>query len=170
MNNLKRKYSSRGQNEMVGFGLIIVLVAVVFIVFLSVYIRKPQETIVDYEANSFVQSLLQYTTVCEDGEFENLTVQRLISQCKEGDTCYSSGMDPCLVLNDTIKKAVRESWRVGPENYIKGYSFTINVSNGDSNEQLVNIKEGITTRNYRISLQDFGKGWDYTVILFKAYT
>ncbi len=170
MKPIKKKNNSRGQNEMVGFGLIIVLVAVVFIVFLSIYIRKPSETIVDHEANSFVQSLLQYTTVCEEGDFENLTVQRLISHCKDKDICYSNGMDPCIVLNNTIKDLVRESWRVGPENYIKGYSFTINVSDGNSNEQLVNIKEGVTTRNYRLSLQDFGKGWDYTVILFKAYT
>lgn len=170
MRDITRKYSLRGQNEMVGFGLIVVLVAVIFIVFLSIYIRKPSETIVDHEANSFVQSLLQYTTICEDGEFENLTVQRLISHCKDRDTCYSSGMDPCIVLNDTVKDLVRKSWDVGPENYIKGYSLTINVSDGDTNEQLVNLQEGIVTRNYRLSLQNFGKGWDYTVILFKAYT
>ena len=55
-----------GQDEMVGFGLIIILVAIIFIVFISIYIRKPTEKVNDYEANSFIQSVLQYTTNCEE--------------------------------------------------------------------------------------------------------
>ena len=67
------------QEEMVGFGLIIVLVAIIFIVFIAIYLKKPVEVTEDYEIGSFIQSTLQYTTICEDNN-GNVTVQDLIKK------------------------------------------------------------------------------------------
>lgn len=61
---------------MVGFGLIIVIVAIIFIVLISLYIKKPTEELSDYEIDSFIQSALQYTTTCEDAS-GNQTLQKL---------------------------------------------------------------------------------------------
>ena len=165
--------NKKAQEEMVGFALIIVLVAVIFIVFIASYIKKSPEITEDYKANSFVQALLQYTTNCEEENLNNLTVQKLIFKCHEGNPCYYrtinsyKPLDSCKVLNDTIKNIIKESWKVGPKNPVKGYSFIINVS---ETEQLLNLVGGVVTNNYRGGEQDFGKGGEYIIILFNVYS
>jgi hypothetical protein len=164
--------STKGQDEMVGFALIIIIVAIVFIVFISVYMRKTPEKTVDYEANSFVQAALQYTTTCEEANMENLTIQRLIFKCQEKEPCAYKEMDPCKILNDTLKEMIKESWNVGPNNPIKGYHLAINLSEdgGRTEKIFLNITEGVVTRNYKGAEQDFGKGSEYMVILFDVYS
>jgi hypothetical protein len=165
---------SRGQDEMVGFALIIIMVAVIFIVLVSVYIRKPQEKTVDFQANSFLQALLQYTTTCQEENYENLTIQELLSKCESGNPCYYRNMDPCIILNSTIRGVIDASWKTGVTSPIKGYSFTINISkDGKSEEEILNIREGVVTNNYRGGEQDLppNRGsWEYAVILFDVYT
>ena len=54
---------NKGQEEMVGFAIILVIVAIIFIVLLAFYLRGSQaERIKSPEANSFLQAVLQYTT------------------------------------------------------------------------------------------------------------
>jgi len=156
-----------GQEEMVGFALIIILVAIIFLVFLSVYVKKPQSEDIDNpEANSFVQSFLQYTTTCEEENMNNLSVQRLISRCQEKKMC-SYDKEPCKILNDTIKNIINESWKVGPTNYVKGYSLIINV--GD--KQFLNVTKGVVTNNYKTGQQDIpNPKEESTLVLFYAYT
>jgi hypothetical protein len=160
-----------GQEEMVGFGLILILVAIIFIVFIALYIRKPTEKVNDYETNSFIQSVLQYTTTCEESNLENLTVQEVIFKCQQNDPCDYRNMDPCSILNTTLKGIIRESWEVNPKSPVKGYNLAINVSDdgGETEVRLLNLKEGVVTNNYRGSEQDFGKSGDYISILFQVY-
>ena len=163
----------RGQEEMVGFALILILVAVIFIVFISVYIKRPVERVNDAEVNSFVQALMQYTTQCQEENLENLTVQKLIGKCQDRNPCYYKGMDPCVLLNNTIKDITKESWNVKPGSPIKGYSFTINISKGEDlpQERFLNITGGVVTNNYRTGFQPFGNiNGDNIIILFNAYS
>ena len=156
-----------GQEEMVGFALIIILVSIILIVLLAVYIKKPShsENIKNPEVNSFVQSFLQYTTLCEQNS-ENITIQSLISKCQKKETC-SNNIDTCKVLNDTLNSLVKESWNVGPENPVKGYNLIISVSE----KQFLNLTDGVVTNNYKTGLQDFSTpDGKYTLILFNAYS
>lgn len=162
-----------GQEEMVGFGLIIVLVAIIFIVFIAIYLKKPVEVTEDYEMGSFIQATLQYTTICEDDK-GNVTLQDLIKKCKDNDLCSYRNMNPCQILNNTINGILRESWETSSNGVIKGYSFVINISEdrGENWETLVKVDKGVVTNNYRGSIQDFGKsiGGGYnTAISFKVY-
>jgi len=158
-------FGKKAQEEMVGFALILIIVAVIFIVLLASYIKKPQsEGIGSSEANSFVQSFLQYTTSCEQNS-ENITVQRLIFKCQEKEIC-SYNLDPCKVLNDTLKGIIKESWNVGEKNPVKGYSLII----FSEKQQILNLSEGVVTNNYKGSEQDFGKGDEFIIILFNAYS
>jgi hypothetical protein len=171
----ENKRLRKAQDEMVGFALIVIIIAVVFIVIVSVYIRKPQEKTQDYEVNSFVQALLQYTTTCEEENNENLTIQELLNKCQEGNPCYYNEIihresNPCKILNDTIKEVVKASWETG----IKGYWFNITISkDGETEEQILNIKEGVVTKNYRTGGQDLppkAGSWEYAIILFDVYS
>ncbi|MBU4116158.1 MAG: hypothetical protein KKG94_00235, partial [Nanoarchaeota archaeon] len=73
----------RSQEEIVGFALIIIIVAVILLIFLGFYLRAPQKEIIEsYEIESFIQSFLQYTSDCESN-LEFLPVKNLIFACYE---------------------------------------------------------------------------------------
>lgn len=170
----RRTYNKnkKGQEEMVGFALILILVAIIFVVFISIYIKKPVEKITDYEVNSFVQAILQYTTQCEEESGENLSIQKLISLCQDGNPCYYRSMKSCDMLNSTIKAIVEESWNIKPGSPIKGYSFIINISRGGDlpEERFLNITKGVVTNNYRTGFQPFGNiNGENVIITFNAY-
>jgi len=161
-----KKKSTKAQEEIVGFALILILVAIILVVFLAAYIKKPQtENVGSPEVNSFVQSFLQYTTTCEEPNLENTTIQGLIFKCQKKEKC-SYNKDSCKILNDTLKGIISESWRVGPTNPVKGYSLIIDVSE----KPFLNLTSGVVTNNYKGSEQDFGKGDEFITILFNAYS
>ncbi len=165
----------RGQEEMVGFGLIIILVAVVMIVFLAIYVRKPTEIVQNYEATSYIQSLLQVTTRCQGGDMINLSIQELIYMCEIGGTCEKGPSDSCRELEREIKYITKESWKPGNKNPVQGYTFLINVSYaGQDEQQLLSVSEGMYGRanqSRKGSVQEFGEpNGDKTLILFTVYS
>jgi hypothetical protein len=162
--------NKRAQEEMVGFALILIIVAIIFLVLLSSYIRKPQaDTGGNIEVNSFVQALMQYTTNCEQNS-ENLTVQKLITKCQNKEVC-DNRKTACLALNDSLKSIIKESWQVGDKRPVKGYS--LRLINKD-NKQILNLTEGVVTNNYRGTSQDnpptSGDRDELVTILFTAYS
>jgi hypothetical protein len=155
-----------GQEEMVGFALIIVVVTVILIALLAFYIKKPDSTSSagNPQVNSFIQSFLQYTTTCEQSS-ENITLQSLIFKCQDKEICLN-GASTCKALNDTLKGIIQESWKVGPTYPVKGYNLIIMSTKG----QVLNLTGGVVTNNYKGSEQDFGKGEEFITILFNAYS
>src|SRR3990172_5266688 len=103
----------QGQEEMVGFALIIIIVAIILLIFLSFSLRSPQKQSVEsYEAESFVQTFLQYTTECENN-VEKLPVQKLIVSCMNKEQCLD-GKDSCDALNSELGGILNESWNLNP--------------------------------------------------------
>ena len=93
----------RAQEEMVGFALIIILVAVIFLVFLGFSLRNQEKKNVEsYEVESFLQSLLQYTTKCENN-VERLSVRKLISSCYAKEKCLDE-KNSCDVLKSDLTR------------------------------------------------------------------
>jgi len=73
---IKNKHS---QEEMVGFAIIIIVVAVILLVFLSIYLLKPSKTnLENYEIKSFINSFLEYTTSCENARSGYLPVRDVV--------------------------------------------------------------------------------------------
>ena len=151
---------------MVGFALIIIIVAIIFIVLLVSYIKNSSqsENLANQEANSFIQASLQCTTLCEQN-LKNITLQELIFACQKEESC-AYGMNSCNVLNNTIKGLITKSWNVGVNNSIKGYSLLI----FSEEEQILNITSGVVTNNYKGAEQDFAKDNKLVTILFNAYS
>jgi hypothetical protein len=151
----------KGQEEMVGFVIIIIIVSVVLLVLLGFLLRSPDKgNVENYEVESFIQSALQYTSSCEN-ELEFLSVQNLIVSCEEENTCIN-GENSCDILNYTLKNLVKNAWNVNNQSAVKGYKFS--VMTGERG--IFMIQEGNETRNYKGGLQDFAKrGSDYEVSL-----
>lgn len=159
-----RILSKRSQEEMVGFGIIIGIVSIIIIVFISIMLSSPsKENLESYEAESFIQSILQYTTNCSDN-LERLTIQKLMFDCAEKKKCLDD-RSACEVLEKDLAGISRESWHIGEGSLVKGYSLEI-LNNGAN---LINVSEGNLTGNSRGSFQDFSKSGKTIEIRFSAY-
>ncbi len=160
------KNAYKGQEEIVGFGLIIIIVAVVLLVFLSISLRNTdRETVESFEIESFIQAFLQHTSDCRRADnLDFLSVQRLIFSCNSGDNCLD-GKDTCGVLNETLKDILDESWKVGEDRPIKGRKLEI-LSNG---ENLLFIEEGNMTSNSKGAVQEFFRSGSEISINFVVY-
>ena len=160
---MTRKFKN-AQEEMVGFAVIIIIVAVVLVVFLGFSLKNKQEKVESYEVDSFIQSFLQYTTSCEDN-FEYRSVQDLIFDCSNKKTC-SGGEDSCEVLDSELTGILEESWKVEEGTLAKGYELKIMFNE----EEMLSIEKGNATQNSRGASQDFFKTGNSVKIFFTVYT
>ena len=160
---IKRSKKS-GQEEMVGFAVIIIIVALILLIFIGFSLKKSQKNGVEsYEVESYVQSLLQYTTNCES-YLKHFSVQDLIFECSNKEKCLD-GRDTCDVLKENIDNISKESWNVGNESPTKGYKVEVS-SDG---EDIINEIEGNMTSNYKSASQNLVKSSVSVEVNFEAY-
>lgn len=150
-----------GQEEIIGFVVIVVIVSVIILILLSFLLNDSNGAAVEsYEVESFIQSMLQYTTNCES-QIEFLSFQKLIAYCENEGTCLN-GIQSCEVLNSTAKEIIETGWNVNEQSAIKGYEFKI----FSEEKELFSIMEGNKTANYKGSFQDFARsGSEYGISL-----
>ena len=149
---------------MIGFALIMIVVAVVILVFLAFSIRNNERDAVEsYEAYSFLQSTLQYTTECRD-KLDVLTIKDLIFMCESGNSC-DNGDEACGILVSELEEIVAKSWPIGEDRPVKGYKLDIGSENG----QIVSLQEGNLTGNSKGSIEELFKGGNLVQIIFSAY-
>jgi len=155
----------RAQEEMVGFALIIILVAVIFLVFLGFSLRNQEKKNVEsYEVESFLQSLLQYTTKCENN-VERLSIRKLISSCYAKEKCLDE-RNSCDVLKSDLTGILDESWKIGEDRPVKGYELEIIT---DKNESILDLKKGEETRSSNGAPQDFVKSSTLITVKLRVY-
>jgi hypothetical protein len=160
----KKNPGKGGQEEMVGFALIIIFVSIILLFLLVFYLRgHNRQGIESYEVNSFIQSFLHYTTDCED-YFGGIEVRKLIFKCNDGIQCLD-GRNSCDVLEETLKDIAGESWPFGPDRPVKGYELKI-ITNS---KETLSLQQGNQTNNFRGAMQDFTIAPDSVEVSFKAY-
>lgn len=153
--------NKRGQEEIVGFALIMIIVAIILLFLLSFSLKNPKkESVESFEADSFLQSMLQYTSECEISS-RNRSVQDLVFDCIDNEIC-SNEINSCEVLNSTLRGITGESWKTGNNLPVKGYELRI----VDNDNEVLGIKDGNVTENYKGALQDLPGSIKVT---FKVY-
>ena len=151
-----------GQEEMVGFAIILVIVSVIVLVLLGFMLNNPKDAgaVESYEVESFIQSSLQYTTDCET-YLGFLPIKDLIIDCESEGKCLDE-RESCNVLNSTLNDLISKSWNVGEKSAIKGYKLKIII---DEQEKLI-LQEGNETETYKGGFQDFPRrGRNYEIFL-----
>lgn len=145
--------NKKAQEELVGFGLIVVIVvvAILFVLIFSLKNNSSQDN-QSYQVGNFVQSVLQYTTNCTN-YLGNYSVQDLIFQCANGNTCLNEE-NSCKVLNETVKGALDAGWNVQKGSSVKGYKMDIL----EGNSGLMQFKAGNQTNSYKGALENLAKG------------
>lgn len=139
--------AKKGQEEIVGFVLIVVLVAVIFLVFLGLMIRReaPATTKDSRDVFQFLESLSEYTTDCAISSVPAYSnIGGLIKECYDKAQC-TSGNSACDVLNRTLREAIEASWKVGPSRPVKGYALNSTYYSEARTEQVMLINVGNCT-------------------------
>lgn len=150
-----------GQEEMVGFAVIAIIVSIGILILLSFMIKSPTKGDTEnYQIESFIQASLQYTTDCES-EVDFLSLQKLVISCGNGEKCLDE-RDSCDALNSTLTNLANNGWNAGENSSVKGYNLQVLI---DGQEKL-NIVKGNKTINFKGGFQDFARsGRNYEVSL-----
>lgn len=157
------KQNKKAQEEMVGFALIIVIVAVILLIFLGFSLNSKKEAVENYEVESFIQSFLQYTSDCED-YLDYLSLQDLIFACERNKKCLD-GRDSCEVLNETLTGIAEAGFPIEGDRPVKGYFLNITIEGGE----MFSLTKGNITKNSKGAIQDFSKSGQFFEISFKTY-
>ena len=155
--------NKRAQEEIVGFAMIVIIVSIILIFFL-VFSLSDEPVTNSYETESFLQAALAYTSSCEDRN-NFLPVQGLIVSCYNEARCDDE-KDACVVLNETLKGILEESWQVGSDFPAKGYNLEVFTSE----EQILSIEKGNIPGNYKGAQQVLPYSGAQISVLFNVYS
>ncbi|VVB79758.1 Uncharacterised protein [uncultured archaeon] len=148
-----QKYSLKGQEEMVGFALIMIIVAVILLIFLGFALSNKESVVEekDFQITSFLESSLQYTTECKDN-YEYVQVRDLIKLCSLQERC-ANDKDPCRILNSTMGNLLWEGWKPGVDRPVKGYYM--NITNNKDGSSIKNFVMGNITKTNNADASEF---------------
>ena len=126
-NNLKnKKIGRKGQEEITGFVLVVVLVAVILVVFLGITLRgdksNSQESL---DVSHFLDSMMEYTTDCAlQYEPAYSELDELFSECySNSDKKCTSGKGICEQAKNISLEILDASWPTGANRPVKGIVF-----------------------------------------------
>ncbi|MBU4087045.1 MAG: hypothetical protein KKB21_05720 [Nanoarchaeota archaeon] len=131
--------NKKGQEEIIGFVLIVLLVSVIAVVFLAINIRKPSEKLPSAEIESFLQSSMRYSTSCLISSERRYSLKDVIVSCAGNNEKCLNNMTACDTLNYTADKLLREGFKPCPDCPTNAYRLKIY---GTSNRTIINLREG----------------------------
>lgn len=134
----------KGQEEIIGFVLIMVVVAVVALILLGLSVRNQNTgTRESNELYQFLQSSSEFTTDCKIRNTEYARIQDLFGLCLDNGACLN-GLDSCDVLLKDMRGLIDASWNIGNESQVRGYLFVSSYEAGveASPEEIIRLEEG----------------------------
>ena len=135
----------KAQNEIIGFAVIIVIVAVIGLVFLSLSLGRGdviKKTSV--ETSDFLQASMYYTSNCTIDYIPNYkNIRDLIKSCYKNQKCLNDKM-ACDVLQEEYSEIIKNSFQASDDAENKAYKLNIYYEYLDAknNEYIMNFTEG----------------------------
>jgi len=118
----------KAQEEMVGFVMIMLVVAIIFVILLGLYIRANTNTVEtgNEEMSDFLGAAFEYTTECNLCNGGPCQVQELIIKCDEyrGAICLESNY-VCEVLYDELQNLTEAGWDFGEDSPYSDYEISV---------------------------------------------
>jgi len=122
--------NKKAQEEIVGFVMIVVVVAVLGLILLVISLRNPGENQKDSkDARLFLESVEELTLECSGNGGEN--ARKLLISCYNNEMC-ESGKKACDGLKEALEGSIASGFSYGPERAIKGYEFNASYSRNSS--------------------------------------
>ena len=150
MKHLIKMKNKKAQEEMIGFGVIIALVSIVLLVLLFFSVNSGEDSYDSEKVNSFVQSILSYTTDCQKYQGTYLDIEGLIYSCANNETCVNNGNNSCETLNSNLDNIVNSTWPAGEKWPTKGYELIINSNESDGWHTIYSLEKGSKENATRI--------------------
>lgn len=116
------KRINNGQQEMVGFILIVVMVVVGLMVFLVISLKKPAVEVESAQAENILSSVLRTTSDCVVNEPDRESIRELFGRCYGGRDCVNLNMKACSYLNRTLAGLLKSA--IATEPVIEAYELT----------------------------------------------
>lgn len=135
--------NKRAQEEIVGFVLIVVLVAVIFLIFLAISLgSKPVER-TSPELGNFLDAAIKYTSNCEIYEGNFYDVKALIRASFENpqERCIN-GKTVLETLNTSFAGMIEASYPVDEDSPTKGIELEIYYQEEEQKRQVLKINYG----------------------------
>lgn len=156
----------KGQQEMVGFVLIVVLVMVGLMIFLVISLRQDKVTENDVEVKNLLSAMMKYTTECAVvAEPQYDTLEGLFKSCYSTKRCKNLNKGSCDYLNETLKDVVEAM--LASEATINAYQIDF-LSKDDEGEQgIMRILEGNCTGEVASAQRDVVSSGNHLVIRLK---
>lgn len=138
---MESRINKKAQEEIVGFAVIMILVAIILVILLSLYLNNGNdEALEDFQLTNFVNVITEITTECSSYRYPGgLPIEELVSECALKRDCLE-GDTACDILERTIEEIMDEAWPVGPDWPQKGYEMTIT----EDNEEIIILSKGNT--------------------------
>jgi len=136
----------KGQEEMTGFVLVVVVVAIILVVFLGISLRgdkgSSQESI---DVSQFLDSMMGYTTDCAlqyDPAYSE--IDELIRECYSNPSRQcTSGKGVCERVINISQEILEGSWPSGKDRPVKGWIFKSDYEiNNTIIANVLNLKSG----------------------------
>lgn len=99
--------NNKGQEEITGFVLVIIVVSVVGMLLLTLTLRNDDNTVQldSFTVRQFLDSSMKVTSDCSiRSNVDYASLDDLIRTCysNPGNVCYNSGKQVCEIMNDTL--------------------------------------------------------------------
>ncbi len=137
----RKQINKKAQHEIMGFVLIIVMVAILALIFIGFYLRKSATTSLQesQDASNFLQAVMQVTSSCKISS-QYGSMQDIIKACYKGESC-EDGASSCSILNSTISSIIKSEF--SSDKPVKAYNFRIYLDK--TNNQVLSLNSGNMT-------------------------
>ena len=141
--------NKRAQEEMTGFALIIIIVAILGLVALTFMLRKPSESQYNsFEIQQFLDSVSRVQGTCTPQlDFAPLKISGMVQECFSNNATQCKSQETvCQALEKSLKEIITGSWNIQPNSPYTGFKLDL-VFEGSSNlsssfRRIMNISYG----------------------------
>lgn len=154
---MKEREKKRGQEEMVGFAAVVILVAIIALIILAIAIRKPanQEAGNSNEIGQFLDAMMKVTSECALRYANDyIDIAELLRECLEKpDSLCADEIKVCDKVNQSIKE-ITSAIPFGEGKPRTGYSFNASIYTIQGF-----TKERRNEKNWALSSGECGKAY-----------
>ena len=145
----------KAQEEMTGFAMIIIIVAIIGVILLAFMLRKsPGSNLNSFEVQQFLDTAIKTQSSCTL-ELDNtpLRLADLIQACysNSANTC-KSGRKVCASLGSSFKDIIMEGWNINPNAPYTGFILDLYLEPSSNSSSvptyILNASGGSCNNNY----------------------
>jgi hypothetical protein len=158
--------NKKGQQEMVGFILIVVLVMIGLMVFLVISVREPPRVENSLVVENLLGSVMRHTTECAivyEPNYDDF--EDLFKSCHFGDQCTNIGKSACEYLNESLRAVLGDM--IASEASINSYGLGFFAKDEAGMTGFLQINEGNCSGSVKSAQRSIVSGSETLVIRAK---